>query len=103
MFDGDSNWYWVCHNFSTILRVESIIWCFGGLFGICAAEALGDALKGQRGVIWYFQEGYAFGYLLAVVFQRAIADTTEKLEISILVQCWSPNHSYHLEIHQPRN
>ena len=51
----------------------------GGLFGICAAEALGDAPKKARGVLsGIFQEGYAFGYLLAVVFQRAIADTTEK-------------------------
>ena len=37
-----------------------------------------------------FQEGYAFGYLLAVVFQRAIADTTENLEISILFSAGPP-------------
>ncbi|RLV91430.1 Carboxylic acid transporter protein [Spathaspora sp. JA1] len=49
----------------------------GGIFGICAAEALGDAPKKARGVLsGIFQEGYAFGYLLAVIFQRALVDTT---------------------------
>ena len=49
----------------------------GGLFGICAAEALSDAPRKARGIMsGIFQEGYAFGYLLAVVFQRAIADTS---------------------------
>ncbi|KAK6459382.1 major facilitator superfamily domain-containing protein [Scheffersomyces xylosifermentans] len=49
----------------------------GGLFGICAAEALSDTPRKTRGILsGIFQEGYAFGYLLAVVFQRAIADTT---------------------------
>ena len=76
----------------------------GGLFGICAAEALGDAPKKARGVLsGIFQEGYAFGYLLAVVFQRAIADTTEKLGDQYFGSVLVPNHSYHLEIHQPRN
>lgn len=51
----------------------------GGLYGICAAEALTDAPKNSRGIMsGMFQEGYAFGYLLAVVFQRAIGDTTKK-------------------------
>lgn len=51
----------------------------GGLYGICAAEALTDAPKNSRGIMsGMFQEGYAFGYLLAVVFQRAIGDTTAK-------------------------
>lgn len=48
----------------------------GGIFGICAAEALGDAPKKARGVLsGIFQEGYAFGYLLAVCFQRAFERT----------------------------
>ncbi|WLF80370.1 hypothetical protein PVL30_004147 [Lodderomyces elongisporus] len=48
----------------------------GGIFGICAAEALGDAPKKARGVLsGIFQEGYAFGYLLAVCFQRAFEQT----------------------------
>jgi SHS family lactate transporter-like MFS transporter len=51
----------------------------GGIYGICAAEALGDAPKRARGILsGLFQEGYAFGYLLAVIFQRAIADTTKE-------------------------
>ena len=49
----------------------------GGLYGICAAEALSDAPTTARGVLsGLFQEGYAFGFLLATVFQRAISDTT---------------------------
>ncbi|ODV79002.1 MFS general substrate transporter [Suhomyces tanzawaensis NRRL Y-17324] len=49
----------------------------GGLFGICAADALGDAPPRARGILsGMFQEGYALGYLLAVVFQRAIADNS---------------------------
>ncbi|KAG7666258.1 uncharacterized protein J8A68_000211 [[Candida] subhashii] len=49
----------------------------GGLYGICAAEALSDAPTAARGVLsGLFQEGYAFGFLLATVFQRAISDTT---------------------------
>ncbi|EGW33997.1 uncharacterized protein SPAPADRAFT_148328 [Spathaspora passalidarum NRRL Y-27907] len=51
----------------------------GGIFGICAAEALSDAPTKARGVLsGIFQEGYAFGYLLAVIFQRALVDTTPK-------------------------
>jgi SHS family lactate transporter-like MFS transporter len=49
----------------------------GGLFGLCAAEALSDLPKNARGVLsGLFQEGYALGYLIAVIFERAIADTT---------------------------
>ncbi|EGW35648.1 uncharacterized protein SPAPADRAFT_69819 [Spathaspora passalidarum NRRL Y-27907] len=49
----------------------------GGIFGVCAAEALSDAPTKARGVLsGIFQEGYAFGYLLAVVFQRALVNTT---------------------------
>ncbi|CAK9441203.1 uncharacterized protein LODBEIA_P50720 [Lodderomyces beijingensis] len=51
----------------------------GGVFGICAAEALGDAPQRARGVLsGIFQEGYALGYLLAVCFQRAF-DNTERV------------------------
>lgn len=49
----------------------------GGMFGNCAAIALDDCPRRARGVILgMFQEGYALGYLLVVVFQRAITDTT---------------------------
>lgn len=49
----------------------------GGLYGICAAEALSDAPTAARGVLsGLFQQGYAFGFLLATVFQRALVYTT---------------------------
>ncbi|XXZ97643.1 hypothetical protein QA089_000119 [Meyerozyma guilliermondii] len=51
----------------------------GGMFGNCAACALDDCPPKARGFIsGMFQQGYALGYLLVVVFQRAITDTTEK-------------------------
>ena len=57
MFDGDSNWYWVCHNFSTILRLRALFGvAMGGLFGICAAEALGDAPKRPEGCYLVFSK-----------------------------------------------
>ncbi|CAI5759550.1 unnamed protein product [Candida verbasci] len=50
----------------------------GGIFGITCGDALGDAPKNARGVLsGIFQEGYALGYLFAVIFQRAIANTTK--------------------------
>ncbi|CAK7896869.1 carboxylic acid transporter protein homolog [[Candida] anglica] len=49
----------------------------GGMFGNCAAIALDDCPKAARGVVsGMFQEGYALGYLLVVVFQRAITDNS---------------------------
>ncbi|KAG5356208.1 Carboxylic acid transporter protein-like protein [Yarrowia sp. B02] len=49
----------------------------GGIYGIAAATALEDCPLEARGVIsGLLQEGYAFGYLLCVVFTRAIADTS---------------------------
>ncbi|RLV93974.1 Carboxylic acid transporter protein [Spathaspora sp. JA1] len=49
----------------------------GGIYGVCASEALSDAPKKARGVLsGIFQEGYAFGHLLGVIFQRALVDTT---------------------------
>lgn len=51
----------------------------GGIYGSAAATALNDCPQKPRGFISGFvQQGYAFGYLLAVVFNRAIADNTEK-------------------------
>ncbi|KAK6463610.1 major facilitator superfamily domain-containing protein [Scheffersomyces coipomensis] len=65
---------------SQFLAVRSLFGiAMGGLYGICAAEALSDAPVNARGIMsGIFQEGYAFGYLLAVVFQRAIVDNTGK-------------------------
>lgn len=49
----------------------------GGLYGNCAATALDDCPADARGFIsGLLQQGYAFGYLLCVVFTRAIADTS---------------------------
>ncbi|KAG7665045.1 uncharacterized protein J8A68_001354 [[Candida] subhashii] len=49
----------------------------GGLYGICAAEALSDAPTAARGVLsGIFQQGYAFGFLLATICQRALTYTT---------------------------
>jgi len=49
----------------------------GGLYGNAAATALEDCPVEARGFIsGLLQEGYAFGYLLCVVFTRAIADTS---------------------------
>lgn len=51
----------------------------GGMFGNCAACALDDCPEKARGIVsGMFQEGYALGYLLVVIFQRAITDTTTK-------------------------
>ncbi|ODV92885.1 hypothetical protein CANCADRAFT_21700 [Tortispora caseinolytica NRRL Y-17796] len=50
----------------------------GGLFGNAAATALEDAPAECRGVLsGLFQQGYAFGYLLVVVFSRAFENTAK--------------------------
>lgn len=49
----------------------------GGVYGNAAATALDDCPTEARGFIsGFLQQGYAFGYLLAVVFKRAIADNS---------------------------
>ncbi|KAJ8103622.1 major facilitator superfamily domain-containing protein [Lipomyces tetrasporus] len=49
----------------------------GGIYGNCAATALEDCPLKARGIIsGLLQQGYAFGYLLAVVFNRALTSTT---------------------------
>lgn len=49
----------------------------GGLYGNAAATALEDCPVESRGIIsGIFQQGYAFGYLLATVFARALVNTT---------------------------
>ncbi len=51
----------------------------GGMFGNAAATAFDDCPPEARGVIsGILQEGYAFGYLLVVIFNRALTDTTPK-------------------------
>ncbi|KAI4171166.1 MAG: hypothetical protein LQ348_006978 [Seirophora lacunosa] len=49
----------------------------GGLYGNAAATALEDCPEAARGILsGMLQQGYAFGYLLATVFARALVDTT---------------------------
>lgn len=49
----------------------------GGLYGNAAATALEDCPEAARGLIsGMLQQGYAFGYLLATAFARALVNTT---------------------------
>lgn len=49
----------------------------GGVYGFSLATSLDDTPTECRGVLsGIFQEGYAFGYLLAVIFNRAITDNS---------------------------
>ncbi|KIW39543.1 uncharacterized protein PV06_08145 [Exophiala oligosperma] len=49
----------------------------GGLYGNAAATALEDCPDAARGIIsGMLQQGYAFGYLLAAAFARALVNTT---------------------------
>lgn len=49
----------------------------GGVYGFSLATSLDDAPAACRGILsGIFQEGYAFGYLLAVIFNRAIVDNS---------------------------
>ena len=51
----------------------------GGIYGNATATALDDCPIQAKGFIsGVLQQGYALGYLLAVIFTRAIADTTSK-------------------------
>lgn len=67
-------------NYQAFLGVRALFGCFmGGIFGNAAAFALDDCPAKARGTIsGIFQQGYAFGYLLAVVFTRAIVDNSPK-------------------------
>lgn len=49
----------------------------GGVYGNAAATALDDCPNDARGFIsGFLQQGYTFGYLMAVIFKRAIADNS---------------------------
>ncbi|KAE9975901.1 hypothetical protein BLS_002344 [Venturia inaequalis] len=49
----------------------------GGLYGNAAATALEDCPPAARGILsGMLQQGYAFGYLLATAFARALVNTT---------------------------
>lgn len=65
-------------DFKSFLGVRALFGCsMGGIYGNAAALALDDCPQRARGVVsGIFQQGYAFGYLLAVIFTRAIVDNS---------------------------
>ena len=62
--------------FSQFLAVRALFGiAMGGMYGNASATALEDAPIAARGLLsGLLQEGYAFGYLLAAVFNLAIAE-----------------------------
>lgn len=64
-------------DFRQFLGVRAIFGVImGGIYGNAAALALDDCPPRAKGFIsGFLQQGYAFGYLLAVIFTRALADT----------------------------
>ncbi|KAJ8146843.1 hypothetical protein OY671_000134 [Metschnikowia pulcherrima] len=66
------------HTYSQFLGVRALFGiAMGGIYGFSLATALDDAPARCRGALsGIFQEGYAFGYLLAVVFNRAITNNS---------------------------
>ncbi len=67
-----------CQNYKQFLACRALFGvAMGGLYGNAAATALEDCPSAARGLIsGMLQQGYAFGYLLATVFARALVDTT---------------------------
>ena len=67
-----------CNTYEQFLGVRALFGiAMGGLYGNAAATALEDCPPEARGIIsGMLQQGYAFGYLLATAFARALVDTT---------------------------
>ena len=67
-----------CNTYKEFLAVRALFGiAMGGLYGNAAATALEDCPERARGIIsGMLQQGYAFGYLLATVFARALVNTT---------------------------
>lgn len=67
-----------CQTYPQFLVVRALFGiAMGGLYGNVAATALEDCPLAARGIIsGMLQQGYAFGYLLAVVFARVFVNTT---------------------------
>ena len=67
-----------CNTYQQFLAVRSLYGiAMGGLYGNAAATALEDCPAEARGLLsGMLQQGYAFGYLLATVFYKALVNTT---------------------------
>lgn len=67
-----------CSSYNSFLAVRALFGiAMGGLYGNAAATALEDCPEYARGIVsGMLQQGYAFGYLLATVFSRALVNTT---------------------------
>lgn len=67
-----------CQTYEQFLAVRALFGiAMGGLYGNAAATALEDCPQEARGLLsGLLQQGYAFGYLLATAFARALVDTT---------------------------
>lgn len=67
-----------CQTYQQFLACRALFGiAMGGLYGNAAATALEDCPQQARGIVsGLLQQGYAFGYLLATAFARALVDTT---------------------------
>ncbi|KAK4544612.1 hypothetical protein LTR36_004184 [Oleoguttula mirabilis] len=67
-----------CQTYKQFLAVRAMFGiAMGGLYGNAASTALEDVPEKARGLIsGMLQQGYAFGYLLAVAFARGLVNTT---------------------------
>ncbi len=67
-----------CQTYKQFLACRALFGvAMGGLYGNAAATALEDCPEAARGIIsGMLQQGYAFGYLLAAAFARALVNTT---------------------------
>jgi SHS family lactate transporter-like MFS transporter len=67
-----------CQTYKQFLACRALFGiAMGGLYGNAAATALEDCPPEARGIIsGLLQQGYAFGYLLATAFSRALVNTT---------------------------
>lgn len=68
-----------CRTYDQFLAVRALFGiAMGGLYGNAAATALEDCPPAARGIIsGMLQQGYAFGYLLATAFARALVKEDE--------------------------
>ncbi|KAK3069559.1 Carboxylic acid transporter [Teratosphaeriaceae sp. CCFEE 6253] len=67
-----------CQTYKQFLACRALFGvAMGGIYGNCAATAIEDVPEKARGIVsGMLQQGYAFGYLLATAFSRALVNTT---------------------------